>query len=316
MNSNTNQKSKHMLQIKTDHDELIKLIDSVTWLLQQEKKYRKEKFGAENIVYLEQPENIVVVGDIHGDLNSLLKILFVIEYDYFLFNPQNKIVFLGDYIDRGDFSVNVINILFRLKKRYPESIILLCGNHEAVRQFPFSAHDLPKQLRLLYGVKGNETYRKLMKSFAELPLMTVIKDAMILVHGGLPILDHCNFEGNYKTILAKITKSKENIEQLLWNDPKKINSDRDWETSRRGRGYHFGKNITKKWLEVLSSKVVVRGHEPCKGYKIDHEGKIITIFSSKEPYPKFDAGFLNINKEQMKEFIDANDLRKYVVKLV
>ena len=44
---------------------------------------------------------------------------------------NGKLVFLGDYIDRGPFGVEVILLLLILKQRYPTSVYLLRGNHES-----------------------------------------------------------------------------------------------------------------------------------------------------------------------------------------
>ncbi|KAK8842096.1 hypothetical protein M9Y10_026320 [Tritrichomonas musculus] len=76
----------------------------------------------ENI--LEIDGDVVVVGDIHGSLHDLLRILKNIEMDRF------KVLFLGDYVDRGCFSLECITILFTLKILYPNKYFLLRGNHE------------------------------------------------------------------------------------------------------------------------------------------------------------------------------------------
>jgi len=67
---------------------------------------------------------IIAIGDIHGYLNPLLKMLELIKID-----DNDLVVFIGDYIDRGPQSKNVIEKLIKLKFLY-KNIIFLKGNHE------------------------------------------------------------------------------------------------------------------------------------------------------------------------------------------
>ena len=70
-------------------------------------------------------KNIFAIGDIHGRLNPLLDILFSINFDA----DKDKLVFLGDFIDRGDFSKEVVFLVKKLSNTF-ENVIALRGNHE------------------------------------------------------------------------------------------------------------------------------------------------------------------------------------------
>ena len=68
---------------------------------------------------------IFAIGDIHGCYDQLLALMKKIPIDF----KRDTLVFMGDYIDRGAKSVEVIDFLVKLKKRVP-GIIFLKGNHE------------------------------------------------------------------------------------------------------------------------------------------------------------------------------------------
>ena len=76
----------------------------------------------DNIIYVEG--DVVVVGDIHGSFHDLLRILKYVD------GTESKVIFLGDYVDRGSFSLECITLLFTLKLLRPEKYFLLRGNHE------------------------------------------------------------------------------------------------------------------------------------------------------------------------------------------
>ncbi len=77
------------------------------------------------------PEKLILIGDIHGDLQSLLWALKDINFDRLLRNPNNKLIFLGDYVDRGSNSIGVLYVMCFLKQKFPDSVVLMRGNHEA-----------------------------------------------------------------------------------------------------------------------------------------------------------------------------------------
>jgi serine/threonine protein phosphatase 1 len=68
------------------------------------------------------------IGDIHGSLDKL-RALFARCEAHAAGRPM-KLVFLGDYIDRGPESFGVIDFLLTLRKRRGDAIVTLMGNHE------------------------------------------------------------------------------------------------------------------------------------------------------------------------------------------
>src|SRR5687767_4412188 len=149
------------------------------------------------LVEIHDLENLVVISDLHGDSKSLFRILSEINYEQFLSNPMNKLVFLGDYVDRGSDSIGVMYSVCHLKAAYPDSVVLMKGNHEAPAEFPFSSHDLPYEIEKRFGGRGKEVYQKLLSMFRLLTLATVVRQDLLLVHGGPP-----TEEANTKSIAA------------------------------------------------------------------------------------------------------------------
>jgi serine/threonine-protein phosphatase 2B catalytic subunit len=70
---------------------------------------------------------VTIVGDIHGQYYDLLKI---IDSDTGGDPNSTTYLFLGDYVDRGHFSVEVMTIVLSLKITFPDTIFMLRGNHE------------------------------------------------------------------------------------------------------------------------------------------------------------------------------------------
>ena len=250
-------------------------------------------------LHFQIPENLVVVGDIHGDIVSLQKILNEFRWEDFLSSEENILIFLGDYVDRGQYSTEVLLCLCKLKSRFPNNVFLLRGNHEAYHHFPFSSFSLPGELRTKFGNKGVEFYSENVKPFFDSMFgFCEIDSFALLLHGGLPVVEDLKFFENYKFHLSNLLSQKELMAQILWNDPREL-AESNWQVSNRGLGKYFGKNITDLWLDQTGCKFVIRGHEPCKGFRTDHQEKILTLFSSKQPYPKFEAALLMMSRNDI-----------------
>ena len=263
------------------------------------------------------PCNLVVVGDIHGDFITLQKIMERIDFINYLKNEFNLLIFLGDYIDRGKYSIEVLLFLCKLKSVYPNNVYLLRGNHETYDRYPFSSYDFYSELANKFGKQVDNLYNSTVLPFFEsLFLFSEINGFSLLTHGGLPIIENNQFFKNYKSHMSALLENNCLLEEILWNDPRDLPHNKRWTFSNRGIGKYFGIDITNMWLTNTGCKFLIRGHEPCAGYKLTHENKSITIFSSKAPYPKFDSSFLKISYKEMDSIGDRRSLISQYIQIV
>uniref|UniRef100_A0A1D1XD21 Serine/threonine-protein phosphatase 5 n=1 Tax=Anthurium amnicola TaxID=1678845 RepID=A0A1D1XD21_9ARAE len=213
--------------------------------------------------------NFTVCGDVHGQFYDLLNIFELNG----LPSEDNPYLFNGDFVDRGSFSLEVILTLFAFKCMSPQAMYLARGNHES------------KSMNKIYGFEG-EVKSKLSETFVELfaevfcclPLAHVINNKVFVVHGGLFSVD-----GVKLSDIRAIDRFHEPPEEglmceLLWSDPQPHPGRGP---SKRGVGLSFGGDVTKRFLQENNLDLVVRSHEvKDEGYEIEHDGKLITVFSA------------------------------------
>lgn len=238
---------------------------------------------------IQKTEKLILIGDLHGDFDTFIKIL---ETSKFLDNENYRILFLGDYADRGMFQVEVYFTILTLKTLFKNRIIMLRGNHEVFDGYEPIPHDFPRALLKSFGFeRAQKLYEKFKELWSYLPYSASYR-RIFFVHGGIPV-----------SISKKqdiLNPNDETIVQLLWNDPK---PDNGFEKNiYRNVGYIFGPDITKTFLEKTGFTKIIRGHEVCNGFKTDHDGKILTVFSSKV-YGNKNSGFLVITKEGEKRIL-------------
>lgn len=270
-----------------------------------------------NICELEYP--LTVVGDIHGQFFDLLR-LFEIGGD----PKDTRYLFLGDYVDRGCFSTEVVFYIWALKAVYPTSFFLLRGNHESRQMTAF--FNFKDECMFKYDP---DIYDKVMISFDHLPLCAIINKSFFCVHGGLSpdvtAVDEINGLERFQE-----TPREGPFCDLLWSDPfeddensgESDDDDEEKQTSWYGYNetrqcsYIFGVEAVKHFLAENKLTSVIRAHEAqVDGYKMhminEQTGipRVITIFSApnycdvyknKAACLKFDNAVLNI-----KQYVDS-----------
>jgi protein phosphatase len=293
---------------ESDCSEYLNIIQESHRLLTSENSQKSELIIEGRLVKLPASGEAVIVGDLHGDIQSLTKILKESKFlEKASKNNDIFLVFLGDYGDRGLYSTEVYYTVLKLKVVFPENVLLMRGNHEGPDDLLPYPHDLPQNLRRKFGKDGKVVYSKIREIFPSLYNIVVVNNRYVLIHGGAPSkaasIDDLRF--------AHLRHPKENfLEEMLWSDP--IEEEQGIQSSPRGAGKLFGDSVTRNLLKMLNVKILIRGHESSQnGYKINHDGKIITLFSRKgSPYFNSSAAYLHLPLSIKPD--KAHELKPYI----
>ncbi|WFD40832.1 protein-serine/threonine phosphatase [Malassezia japonica] len=211
---------------------------------------------------------VTICGDIHGQFYDLLE-LFRVGGPC----PDTNYLFLGDFVDRGLYSVETFLLLLALKVRYPDRMTLIRGNHES------------RQITQVYGFYDECTrkygsvnvWRYCCDVFDYMSLGAVVDGRVFCVHGGLsPNIVSLN---QIRTIDRKQEVPHDGAMcDLLWSDPDEITG---WGISPRGAGFLFGGDVVKSFVHTNNLDFIARAHQLIlEGYKQMFDETIVTVWSA------------------------------------
>eukprot|EP00696_Hemimastix_kukwesjijk_P015043 gnl/Hemi2/3175_TR1120_c0_g1_i1.p1 gnl/Hemi2/3175_TR1120_c0_g1~~gnl/Hemi2/3175_TR1120_c0_g1_i1.p1 ORF type:complete len:309 (-),score=75.84 gnl/Hemi2/3175_TR1120_c0_g1_i1:143-1069(-) len=211
---------------------------------------------------------VTVCGDIHGQFYDL-KELFKVGGEC----PETNYLFMGDFVDRGFYSVETFLLLLALKVRYPDRITLTRGNHES------------RQITQVYGFYDEclrkygsvNVWRYCTEIFDFLSLSAIVEDRILCVHGGLS--PSINTLDQIRTIDRKQEVPHDGAMcDLMWSDPDEIEG---WGMSPRGAGYLFGGDIVAQFNATNKLDSICRAHQlVMEGYKHMFNETLVTVWSA------------------------------------
>jgi predicted phosphodiesterase len=212
------------------------------------------------LIKVKMAKKIIFVGDTHGDLEASQRVV----KDYLKLG--NKIVFLGDYVDRGPYSRENIDFLLKTKEKYQNQIYLLQGNHEGHRILKFSPAEFWEGL----SEADYEKYTSIIENF---PLI-VATDDIIALHGALP---------NIKSLkdINEVKLGSKEWQTITWGDFYEGDGKylgMELQNTFTGRP-QFGRDWFFKLMERFNKKVLIRSHQPDVP-QFMFDDRCLTIFTS------------------------------------
>ncbi|CAD5220088.1 unnamed protein product [Bursaphelenchus okinawaensis] len=215
---------------------------------------------------------ICVFGDIHGQYQDFIKMLEKTGVP-----PKQRMLFLGDYVDRGPYSLETVCLLLTYKVLYPKHIYLLRGNHET--RAVNTQYGFIEECRTRYGTEnGNATYTNMMHVFNCMPVAALIANRIFCCHGG--ISEYLHSFNQFKNIIRPCDITDTGMLcDLIWSDPNACG--KGYEQSPRSISQTFGADAAAEFCDTLNIDLVIRAHQCVNdGVEFLLNDRLITVFSA------------------------------------
>ena len=291
------------------HEELPFTDDQILELLKEVKPlFDKER----SLLRIRSPCKIF--GNLYGEYNDLMR--FFESFG----NPSDdnqmgditvmQYIFLGDFCDRGYYSLEVILLLFALKVKYPDYIIIIRGHHEDSNVNAYYGLGQECKDRLSDNLQNPEgIFASINKVFDSLPFGVLIDNSILCLHGGIgsrlaTLSDIENIKRPVK-IVQEVTNSQQQILiDILWSEYSDEINDLDVNFERDKKKYGFivkyGKDRLNKFLYENNLKLLITSHQYVhEGFMTFNDDKLLTLFSATNYMDQYGniGGLITIGKK-------------------
>lgn len=217
---------------------------------------------------------VTVCGDIHGQFHDLLELFKIAGGFPSGSTLSNNYIFLGDYVDRGYFSLETFTMLMILKVKFPQHITLVRGNHES-RQIT-QVYGFYEECLNKYG--STMVWKYCCQVFDFLTLSAIIDGKILCIHGGLSpeirMLDQIRVLSR-----AQEVPHEGGFCDLVWSDPDNVDT---WAISPRGAGWLFGAKVAREFNHINNLNLIARAHQlVMEGFRYHFPDKdVVTVWSA------------------------------------
>lgn len=214
-----------------------------------------------------------ICGDIHGQYGDLMRIFNACGLPF-----KQRYLFLGDYVDRGRHSLEVIMLLLALRIQFPRKVFLLRGNHELSninRVYGFNA-EIRQRYRNLTESKA--LYDHFNEVFAQMPLAAIVAGRILCMHGGLS--PNLNSLDDIRKLQRPLRVVRGLAQDLLWADPE--TGTKGFQQNKiRAVSHIFGEETVREKCKQLNIDLIIRAHQVVEfGYAFFCGRSLITVFSA------------------------------------
>ncbi|KAK6590846.1 calcineurin like phosphatase with 3x Efhand domains at N-terminus [Cryptosporidium xiaoi] len=288
-----------------NHLEIMKLCDQVVEVIRDEN----------SLIRINGENNAIrIFGGLYGQLSDLLHLFENFSWPHYQKGDilSMKYVFLGDYIDFGGFSLEIICLLFSFKILYPDRIFLLRGNHEDISINVSSG--LFDECNKKFGANGQFLWERINDVFEFLSLAVLVNDRILCLHSGIgksiKKLEHLEniskpiHVSSDLLIRGTLQSSLENTDETmrildcLWSEIIESNNsicspseskecinetdvEYNDENSENFKRFKFDMKDVSNFISSNNIELIVRTSEYCKNGCDSHgNGKIITVTST------------------------------------
>uniref|UniRef100_A0A1I7TNP1 Serine/threonine-protein phosphatase n=1 Tax=Caenorhabditis tropicalis TaxID=1561998 RepID=A0A1I7TNP1_9PELO len=271
-------------------------VPNIESVLNPNRIFKLEVFLKQGMM-LELEPPLKICGDVHGQFPDVLRLL-----DRGGFPPLSNYLFLGDYVDRGPKSLEVVTLFLAYKVKFPGNFFLLRGNHETAsinRVYGFL-----NELQQKYPTRnGANMWNAFQTCFQYMPLTALVAGKILCMHGGISKrMQNLNQLRQLRRPMLDYPNPSMEID-VLWSDPDI--TIHGFEDSTRGVGQVFGDEALLEVMERMGVELVARAHQVVQdGYEFFCKKRLVTIFSAPHYCGEFNnsAAVMNVDKNLVCSF--------------